>query len=1021
MANNSINLPRGSNGSFISSSPRNGTMNNNNNNGGINNNNTNNNNMNQHPQGLYYIGNDKSSFGSQPSTTATRSNVFFPSSYGNNNNYGGTTNLFLGTGSSSHHESSSLYPSFTQPSSSSSPSASSFLSLGSNVTGGTIPIIPSHSSSIHGKGSSGGMSTVDSQLSLHSLSLSDSLNNSNLSSQSYPSPSSLHQFRYTNNSSPPNNNYNSNFNNRSIPSVVNTSNNSVLLPHSHPSQQYRPSPPPLPPSNSSFTSSSSPTTASTLFPSSSSSSTIGNTNNGSSNSNPIYGSLLTTNDIAALESIGFHFDTPNNNNNQTGYPVSSSSLGGTIPSNVNPNPPNHHHHHQNTSNNTVTTSFTASGLPETTPLPPHHLPHNGPSSKTKICRYYLARANNHFGKTCSYVHPCRNIIVEGHCRHGRRCTDDHICREFLFFGETTPHGCRLGDNCRFIHIRQEVDRLFLIEMFRDWIAVKRHEAVAANQLGSSSAAVAAVQSEVMLAAQHMGANSNNRMPCPFWYTDTMAGCKAGPECVYEHRGQFQLPTRPLPNTSQIRFAERSWEKRRQQESGITNTNVNNAISLSNSSSMVNFPNRGGTNGSTGGSTNDLFSSMDFTANSGNSSAVNINNTTDALLLNNFLTDNNNNYGSSNNNNIGLDMFGSNSPTTLSRISSLTALDSAVAVAAANLAATAANAAAVARAHGSSINLTHVTAALSGVTNVLQNDTIGTSSSNSKKYNNNGSPVTSTTPTSITPSASRLHLNLAGNNNSTNSNNGSNSSPAPDMSPLLQPSPLLNAILTRSTDHSIGNTSSNNNNNPNNSSPSSSPYVPSMMGRIPSNTSLAQLAAQAHAQAAVQTLHKNASYETLSKLAIHQAQQQQLNSSTGIKSNGGTLSPSTSYASLINRTSSGNSSSSSKGGSNNSLVGTSAIPLLFTVQHDGLLDTPNPTNITLVSNNAPLPPPSSVTMGFSSSIDNQLFTGGGTIDNLFLQQPVQPPPPTSLSLLPHISSSVIVPEDKNTNLSPTSNE
>lgn len=200
-------------------------------------------------------------------------------------------------------------------------------------------------------------------------------------------------------------------------------------------------------------------------------------------------------------------------------------------------------------------------------VPAHHLPHNGPASKTKICRYYLARSNNHFGKTCSYVHPCRNLIVDGHCKHGRRCTDDHVCREYLFFGETAPNGCLLGDACRYIHIKQDTDRLSLIEMFRDWIAVKRHEQAAAEHLGSPVAAQAAVQSEVLMMAHHYigGSGHHGRMPCPFWYTDTMAGCKAGPECVYEHKGQFQLPTRPVPAAPQLRFAERAWEKRRQQE------------------------------------------------------------------------------------------------------------------------------------------------------------------------------------------------------------------------------------------------------------------------------------------------------------------------------------------------------------------------------------------------------------------------------------------------------------------------
>ena len=57
-------------------------------------------------------------------------------------------------------------------------------------------------------------------------------------------------------------------------------------------------------------------------------------------------------------------------------------------------------------------------IPVLPPLSPHS-PHNGAASKTKVCRFYLGRNNNHFGKTCSFVHPCRNMLIEGHCKHGR--------------------------------------------------------------------------------------------------------------------------------------------------------------------------------------------------------------------------------------------------------------------------------------------------------------------------------------------------------------------------------------------------------------------------------------------------------------------------------------------------------------------------------------------------------------------------------------------------------------------------
>jgi hypothetical protein len=53
-----------------------------------------------------------------------------------------------------------------------------------------------------------------------------------------------------------------------------------------------------------------------------------------------------------------------------------------------------------------------------------------------------------------------------------------VCREHLFYGETLPYGCVLGDECRFLHVRHEGDRLALVDMFSDWIAVKQHEQAA---------------------------------------------------------------------------------------------------------------------------------------------------------------------------------------------------------------------------------------------------------------------------------------------------------------------------------------------------------------------------------------------------------------------------------------------------------------------------------------------------------------------------------------------------------------
>ena len=56
-----------------------------------------------------------------------------------------------------------------------------------------------------------------------------------------------------------------------------------------------------------------------------------------------------------------------------------------------------------------------------------------------------------------------------------------------------------------------------------------------------------------------------RMACPFWYASTQAGCKAGPECVYEHAGQFQLAHRPPLGQRHIEYAARAWERRNANE------------------------------------------------------------------------------------------------------------------------------------------------------------------------------------------------------------------------------------------------------------------------------------------------------------------------------------------------------------------------------------------------------------------------------------------------------------------------
>jgi hypothetical protein len=282
-------------------------------------------------------------------------------------------------------------------------------------------------------------------------------------------------------------------------------------------------------------------------------------------------------------------------------------------------------------------------MPMPPPPPPPPLPSSGSQGpphkatrKTKVCRHFLWRNNNHFGSTCEYIHPCRLALLDGVCKHGKRCTDDHVCKQDLFDG-----GCDGGPACTGIHLTHPPDRDALKAMFIGWMrpqdgdstatamssafgvtgsgggvgggggfpAGSRHAPGNGHGGGGGSVgggggfgggaagdnggdgddgggvglggndwvdadahdtAVAVATSVVDAPSRaHSRRSSAGDVPtdavprplCPFWFEDTQAGCKAGPECPFDHRGQIQLPSRPLPTDGNIRFAERQWEKR----------------------------------------------------------------------------------------------------------------------------------------------------------------------------------------------------------------------------------------------------------------------------------------------------------------------------------------------------------------------------------------------------------------------------------------------------------------------------
>jgi hypothetical protein len=63
-----------------------------------------------------------------------------------------------------------------------------------------------------------------------------------------------------------------------------------------------------------------------------------------------------------------------------------------------------------------------------------------------------------------------------------------------------------------------------------------------------------------------------RPVCPFWFADSLAGCRAGPDCPFFHHGQIQLTGRALPRRKDIEAAREAWCRRvldRGPQAGIT--------------------------------------------------------------------------------------------------------------------------------------------------------------------------------------------------------------------------------------------------------------------------------------------------------------------------------------------------------------------------------------------------------------------------------------------------------------------
>ena len=180
----------------------------------------------------------------------------------------------------------------------------------------------------------------------------------------------------------------------------------------------------------------------------------------------------------------------------------------------------------------------------------------GPATKTKVCRYVLARNNNHFGKTCTYIHPCRSLLVQGRCAHGKRCTDDHLCRDHVWTG-TCPRGGVEG-GCGLLHLTQESDVQQLRDMFREWVDVDGRP-----KSDDEMRAIIATMEQQMPSSSSSSSSSSpaRRGPCPYWFHDTQAGCKAGPECPFEHAGQLQLPNRPRPCGKDVELAHMAWQRR----------------------------------------------------------------------------------------------------------------------------------------------------------------------------------------------------------------------------------------------------------------------------------------------------------------------------------------------------------------------------------------------------------------------------------------------------------------------------
>lgn len=68
-----------------------------------------------------------------------------------------------------------------------------------------------------------------------------------------------------------------------------------------------------------------------------------------------------------------------------------------------------------------------------------------------LCLYFGTNEGCFRGRSCKYIHPCRNFEVNGLCSFGDACRYDHVCKKYK-----SSIGC-IDEGCKYVHLLKSTE------------------------------------------------------------------------------------------------------------------------------------------------------------------------------------------------------------------------------------------------------------------------------------------------------------------------------------------------------------------------------------------------------------------------------------------------------------------------------------------------------------------------------------------------------------------------------------